>query len=215
MPAAADRRRAPVPEPPARRAPSAAEHVRISGGQRKALQGAVLAGVQSLSRSARILLDAAAAPDEPDPGGLLTAAGGLYTYAVEEHGKLLLLESLPEKGGIVSVPYREIFRSHEKKFEAAFKDLPADCAQLKWGLFDPHLFDPRLFDTGLGAGFAGRTNLLYIDIVHDGRFVAPDVPDPEQLAKAVAGLKEAVEKRAAQGGLAGPAVAQSGMGGGR
>ena len=200
---------------PARRAPSAAGHVRISGGQRKALQGAVLAGVQSLSRSARILLDAAAAPGEPDPGSLLTAAGGLYTYAVEEYGKMLLLESLPEKGGIVSVPYREIFRSHEKKFEAAFKDLPADCAQLKWGLFDPRLFDPDLFDTGLGAGFAGRTNLLYLDMVPDGRFVAPDIPDPELLTKAVAGLKEAVEKRAAQGGPAGPGGAQPERGDGQ
>lgn len=193
---------------PVRRAPSAAEHVRINDEQRTALQGAVLAGAQSLSRSARILLDAAAAPGEPDPGGLLTAAGGLYTYAVEEYGKMLLLGSLPEKGGAVSVPYREIFRSHEKKFEAAFKDLPADCAQLKWGLFDPGLFDPRLFDTGLGAGFAGRTNLLYLDMDLDGRPVAPGVPDPEQLAKAVAGLERAVEKRAAQGGPAGPGGAQ-------
>ena len=115
---------------PARGAPPVAEHVRINGGQRETLQGDVLAGVRSLLRSASILLAAAASPGEPDPRGLLTASGALYTYAVEEYGKLLLIESLPEKGGIVSVPYREIFRSHGKKFEAALGALPAECARL-------------------------------------------------------------------------------------
>ena len=153
----------------------------------------------SLLRSARALLDASASPDEPDSGGLLAVAGGLYTYAVEEYGKLLLLGSLPEKGGIVSVPYLDIFRSHRKKFDAALENLPADCGQLKWGIFDPAIFDPAIFNTGIDASFASRASLLYLDMDPDGRPVAPDIPDRGQLAKAIGGLERAVAEWISQG----------------
>ena len=208
---------------PARAAPSpiAVEHVRISGKQREILQGAAAASVRSLLHSARILLDAAASLDtgdvlgEPGSGDLLTIAGGLYTYAVEEYGKLLLLGSLPEKAGVVSVPYREIFRSHGKKFEAALRKLPADCALMRRGPFDPRIFDPRIFDTGMDASFASRTHLFYLDMGPDGHPVAPHPPDPAQLAKAVDGLERAVAEWVAQGGPAWPSGASPGIGGGQ
>lgn len=178
---------------PARRAPSVAEHVRINGEQRVALQGAALAGVRSLLRSASILLGAAASPGEPDPHGLLTASGALYTYAVEEYGKLLLIESLPEKGGIVSVPYREIFRSHGKKFKAALGTLPAECGQLARGIFDPRIFDPRIFDAEMTeATFFTRMSLLYTDIGRSGRPSTPRRLDAKLLRKALQGLEQAV-----------------------
>ena len=170
-------------------AAAAAEHVRIRGEQREILQGAAAAGVQPLLHSARILLDAAASLDtadvlgEPGSGDLLTIAGGLYTYAVEEYGKLLLLDSLQEKAGVVSVPHREIFRSRGKKFEAALRKLPADCALMRRGPFDPRIFDPAIFDTGMDESFASRTHLFYLDMGPDGHPVAPHPPDPAQLAK--------------------------------
>ena len=177
---------------PARGAPSAAEHAQISAEQRVALQGAVLAGVRSLLRSARILLDAAASPGGPDPRGLLTAAAGLYTYAVEEYGKMLLLESLPEKGDNVSVPYREIFRSHRKKFEAALGALPTDCGRLTRGIFDPRIFDPRIFDTEVTeATFFTRMSLFYTDIGRSGRLSTPRRLDAKLLGRALQGLEQA------------------------
>ena len=213
-------RGAPAPAPAPAAAP-AAEHVRISGGQREILQGAAAAGVQPLLHSARILLDAAASLDtadvlgEPGSGDLLTIAGGLYTYAVEEYGKLLLLGSLPEKAGVVSVPYRETFRSHGKKFEAALRKLPADCALMRRGPFDPRIFDPRIFNTGMDESFAGRTHLFYLDMGPDGHPVAPHPPDPAQLAKAIDGLGRAVMEWVAQDGPAWPGGASPGMGGGQ
>lgn len=176
-----------------------AGHLRITAAQRRRLQDAVLAGIGHLLASAEALRRGAASAGAPEPGGLLTVAGGLYTYAVEEYGKLLLLGSLPEKGGIVSVPYREIFRTHQKKFDAALDNLPADCGQLKWGIFDPALFDPAIFDTGMDASFASRASPLYLDMDPDGRPVAPDVPDRGQLAKAIGGLERAVAEWMAQG----------------
>lgn len=200
---------APTPAP-------AAEHVRIRGGQREILQRAAAASVRSFLRSAKFLLKAADSLDapvvlgEPGSGDLLTVAGGLYTYALEEYGKLLLLGSLSEKGGIVSVPYRAIFRSHGKKFEAALETLPADCALMRRGPFDP-----VTFSMGLDASFASRTYLLYLDMRPDGHPVAPHPPDPAQLARAVDGLERAVEEWMARGGPAVPDLAAPGRGGGQ
>ena len=205
-----------APAPPRGAPPRPAPpRVRIGGGQRKALRGAVLAGAQSLPRSASILLGAAASPGEPDLRGLLTAAGSLYTYAVEVCGKILLPGSLPEKAGAVPAPYREIFRSHGKKFGTALRKLPAGCVLMRRGPFDPRIFDPRIFDTGLNVSLASRTHPLYLDMSPNGHPVSPHSPDPAHLAKAVDGLERAVEKRVAQDGLTGPGGASPGRGGGQ
>jgi hypothetical protein len=51
-------------------------------------------------------------------------AAGLYIYAVEEFGKLLLLKNINELDGKRMVIYKKEFLSHTKKFKAAF-----DCLQ--------------------------------------------------------------------------------------
>ena len=204
-----------------RRASSAAAgHVRISGGKRETLQGAAAAGVQTLLWSARILLDKAASSDaadilgEPGPVDLWAVAAALYTYAVEEYGKLLLLGSLPEKGGVVSVPYREIFRSHDKKFNAALEKLPAECALIRQGPLDFSIYNPAIFDMGMDASFEGRTRLLYLDMDPDGNPTAPRPPTSAHLAKAIDGLERAVAEWVAQGGPVWPGGAAPGRRGG-
>ena len=192
----------------------AADHLGITGRQREILQGAALASVQSLLVSARTLLDKAVYPGGPHWASLLTTAGALYTYALEEYGKMLLLGRIPEKGGIVSVPYREIFRSHRKKFDAALGALPPDCALMTRGPFDPGPPCSRQYGARLDASFASRTHLLYLDITCDGHPALPDSPDPEQLARAVGGLERAATELAAKGWTAGPGrVAPGGEGG--
>lgn len=171
------------------------EHQRISGRQRKILRDAALAAARRLSGSAEALRRAASPPGAPDPDGLLAAAGALYTYAVEEYGKALLLGSLPEKGGIVSVPYREIFRSHRKKLDAALADLPLECRMLRRGIFDPDIFDPDIFDVGLQAGFSGRTSLLYLDMGRNGDPIERSAPDAEMLEDALCSLGQAVARK--------------------
>ena len=160
-------------------------------------------GVRRLSRSAKALRSAASSPGASDPDGLLTVAGGLYTYAVEEYGKALLIESLPEKGGIVSVPYGEIFRSHQKKFDAAFKDLPAECSMLSQGIFSPIIFSPIIFSTGLEASFSSRTRLLYLDMDRNGDPIAQDPPDAKALARALCGFEQSVTRRVVHARLVG------------
>lgn len=192
----------------------AADHLGITGRQREILQGAALVSVQSLLVSARTLLDKAAYPGGSHWASLLTAAGALYTHALEEYGKMLLLGRIPEKGGIVSVPYREIFRSHRKKFDAALGALPPDCALMTRGPFDPGPPCSRQYGARLDASFASRTHLLHLDITCDGHPALPDAPDPEQLARAVGGLERAAAELAAKGWTAGPDRATPGGEGG-
>ena len=128
------------------------------------MQDAILSGVRGLLSSAALLCRGAASSGADLPAGLLAAAGGLYTYALEEYGKLLLLDSLTEKGGIVSVPLQEMFRRHGKKFKAALDSLPKECRLLGGG---PH--GPRLpCAEPLEATFPGRTSMLYTDIGRNG-----------------------------------------------
>lgn len=170
----------------------AAGRQRITGRQRESLLDAALASVRRLLASANALCRAASSSDAPDPAGLLAVAAGLYTYALEEYGKLLLVERLPEKGGVVSVPRREIFGSHQKKFNAAVEDLPTECSALKRGIFDPGIFDPGIFDTGMQASFPSRTRLLYLGMDRNGDPVAPPPPDAEMFTRALCCLERAV-----------------------
>jgi hypothetical protein len=50
----------------------------------------------------------------------LEISAGLYTYVVEELGKLLLLTRIKIKSGKCTVKYSKEFVSHNKKFETAF-----------------------------------------------------------------------------------------------
>ena len=196
------------------RAGSPADHKQITCKQRAILLDATLAGIRRLLASVKALLDAAATPGSPDPDGLLAVAGGLYTYALEEYGKAILLDALPEKGGAVSVPYREIFRTHRKKFDAAIDELPAECNTLRPGIFDPRIFDRRIFDVGLSASFSSRTRLFYLDMSRSGGPIMPATPSAKVLAGALCGLERAVAGREARGRLTGGQAGQCAMDGG-
>jgi hypothetical protein len=50
----------------------------------------------------------------------LDISAGLYTYAVEELGKLLLFKRIRPKSGKCTVEYSKEFVNHDKKFETAF-----------------------------------------------------------------------------------------------
>lgn len=65
----------------------------------------------------------------------LTLALGLYTLAIEEHGKALMLRDILSKGKVEGkyAVNKSIFRgneAHKSKFERAGEDLPHDCTEL-------------------------------------------------------------------------------------
>lgn len=54
-------------------------------------------------------------------GGNEAIAAGLYMYAVEEYGKLLLLKNYRPSSGKVTIGYKNEFRNHKAKFDIAVK----------------------------------------------------------------------------------------------
>ena len=95
-------------------------------------------------------------------------AASLYTYALEEFGKLVLLRKLPKtkSGNRRNINYKNEFACHDKKFELAFDYLQnadhGDCLVLNdRGSFSSKSFRWRSFNLGLLAAFNARLSLLY------------------------------------------------------
>jgi hypothetical protein len=98
-------------------------------------------------------------------------AAGLYIYAVEEFGKLLLLKNVYELNGMRRVIYEKEFLSHTKKFKAAFDYLQANrydaCLLLSGGDVVPS--DVVWSDAiiGLLANTGARLSVFYSDFAYD------------------------------------------------
>lgn len=169
-------------------------HRRITARQRRRLEDAILSGIRRILASSRVLHSAATGRSRSDSDGLLAVAAGLYTYAFEEYGKLLLVARLPEKGGVISVPYREIFRSHGKKFEAARGTLPKEC----WSAVEGYIGSAYIGSarvgivTTLDATFPARMSIFYLDMDSNGD-PAESIPSSAKLLEnALAGMERAV-----------------------
>ncbi len=135
-------------------------------------------GIWTLLESAKKLLES---------GGDEAICAGLYTYAIEEYGKLLLLREYNPSDGKVKIEFRDIFRRHDKKFKTAIENLPRECTILHRGIFDPKVFDRRIFDTeDVIADLEARTSAFYCDFVDSGDAIKP-VPSVEEtlLRKAI------------------------------
>ena len=123
-------------------------------------------------------------------GGNPVIAAGLYMYAVEEYGKLLLLKNYSPSNGRVRIRYRNEFRNHKAKFDMAIRNLPKECIILHEGAFDRDAFDSEAFDTDEIADCETRQGVFYSGFASTGDFVKanPSV-DADLLWKAAAQLK--------------------------
>lgn len=127
-----------------------------------------------------------------DLGGNEAVCAGLYTFAVEEYGKLLLLRKYQPNGNKVTIKFDKEFLNHRAKFREAINNLPKECVYLSKGLFDPTIFDPKTFDTErLIANCETRLIIFYSDFKDAGDVII-DIPsiDKNMLKKAIAVLKE-------------------------
>ena len=116
--------------------------------------------ILKLLDSARILLD---------NGGPVTISAGLYTYAVEEYGKIVLLRKSRKINGHVRLKYKQGFRDHNTKFRLAVKKLPYECKTLRIGPFEPNIFDPTIFDAEtVIVDFKSRMSVFYTNFLESG-----------------------------------------------
>lgn len=126
--------------------------------------------------------------------GNLAVCAGLYTYAVEEYGKLLFLQEDVPQFGKVTVTYKREFCWHPAKIPKALSVLPPECKFLKTPLFDPAIFDPNIFDAKLvKADFEARTTVFYTDFNDTyTALLSPSPVDGGRLLNAIIKLRQIV-----------------------
>lgn len=116
-------------------------------------------------------------------------AAGIYIYALEEFGKLLLLKESQLVDGKYIIKYREEFLSHNFKFKKAFDYLQnngyGECIVLNNdGAFTPDAYSWESFTIGLLAQTEARLGIFYIDFTksenEDNEYDIMEIPTVDQ-----------------------------------
>jgi AbiV family abortive infection protein len=100
-------------------------------------------------------------------------SAGLYTYAIEEFGKLIILNNCEQiaKQTKKKIKYKNEFTCHEKKIGTAF-DYLQDYSSTSYkcyvlndeGSYSPRSFTWRGYNIGLLADFKARMSIFYTDL---------------------------------------------------
>ena len=131
-----------------------------------------LSGIMRLLESADILLS---------NNGDVAICAGLYTYAVEEYGKLILLNECVPENGKVNINLSQLFyghKSHDFKFKAALNSLPDECKNIGvdfWGGYFPKGYWGGFFpdESSVVAGFKARLAIFYCDLDDSKKAIKP------------------------------------------
>jgi hypothetical protein len=98
-------------------------------------------------------------------------AAGIYIYAVEEFGKLLLLKNASALSGMRRIVYEKEFLSHTRKFKSAFDYFQANkydsCLVLSEGDFVPSDVVWSDYYIGLLSNTGARLSVFYSDFAYD------------------------------------------------
>lgn len=160
-------------------------HIEISEDVRKQMMGFIRDGILRKINAARHMQTT-----DKD------IAAGLYVYAVEEFGKLLLLRDAPSLNGKRKIKYDKGFVNHETKIKKAFdyfrknnfdvcmiltQGCPGHASDVEDGNWDNVIVD-------LAADTEARLSIFYADFVydHDENPVveSPSDVEPEMLQRA-------------------------------
>jgi hypothetical protein len=128
----------------------------------------------------------------------LEISAGLYTYAVEDLGKLLLLKRIRTKSGKCTVKYSKEFVNHNKKFETAFdyfqENNLEECLVINdEGSYSVKGHSWRSYTIGLMPDTQARLSVFYSDFKYAGEgrkdkdIVVQKIPtvSKEMLGKAI------------------------------
>lgn len=118
-------------------------------------------------------------------------AAGLYTFAIEEYGKFLLLSSIVENNGIFRIKYRDEFRNHLKKFPVVLSKIPEECKLIHRGRFGANF--GKNFDVDEIADFESRLAIFYSDFDENQKIQSLPQVDSTSLSNALEKFTEIVE----------------------
>jgi hypothetical protein len=115
---------------------------------------------------------------------------GIYTYAVEEYGKILYLKRFsPSSPGsnTINLQYKRSFLNHHVKFPLALNDLPDACKYLgAGGLVKSGFISSGFITESLIADFEDRKAIFFADFTQDKKSIEiPPKVDRGLLEKAV------------------------------
>ena len=128
-------------------------------------------------------------------------AAGIYIYALEEFGKLLLLKECKAVDGRYIIIYRDEFLDHGVKFTKAFDYLQdnesSECIVLNdEGGYTPDSYSWESFTIGLLAETTARLGIFYIDYTksENDKYDIMKVPkmDENKLKIAINKLEEVI-----------------------
>jgi AbiV family abortive infection protein len=105
-------------------------------------------------------------------------SAGLYTYVLEELGKMLLLKESELNGDKYVVRYAEEFVCHSKKFTTAFDYLSekghGQCIIINEGDFNAKDYNWHGFEVGLLANTKARLSIFYSDFEYSDEIIKKD-----------------------------------------
>ncbi len=118
---------------------------------------------------------------------------GIYTYAVEEYGKILFLNDLRPTSTNPNLPIQyttagQGFLNHRHKIGLAWDALPDSCKLLSEGGFTDTGFTKSGFTHDTPAKLETRLSIFFVDFDEDDKFCSIETPpevNRELLIKAV------------------------------
>jgi hypothetical protein len=123
-------------------------------------------------------------------------AAGLYVYAVEEFGKLLLFRDAPLLNGMRKVTYRDEFVAHEMKIKKAFEYFRNNgfdaCIVLAQGCLEASELEKGEFVIDLSADKDARLSIFYSDFIYYENLPVIESPpevEPKMLQRAAEQLE--------------------------
>lgn len=153
---------------------------------------ALRAGIEHCLNSALRYLDGARSlVDTPT---LLPHVGVLFSFAVEEFGKAVLLRRAYELSE--AMPTIVGFYDHEAKLEAASAEIPPDLLMLHAGAFQADAFQADAFDVDRVANFKARMQSMYVGWDEHSRiWIGPTDVDRPTLSRSIEGIERIVKNK--------------------
>jgi AbiV family abortive infection protein len=120
---------------------------------------------------------------------------GIYTYAVEEYGKILFLSGLNPTTPNNKIPIlytrdKQGFLNHRHKIDLALNALPSSCKLISRGSFSSESFSSKSFTQNTAADFEARKTIFYTDFDQNNKYCS--VLNPSQVNRDV--LMKAVDE---------------------
>lgn len=132
-----------------------------------------------------------------DDPGFEDFCAGLYTVAVEEYGKLLvLLNSTKSANGERIIKYKKQFMNHNYKFSLAIKELPEECFIIQPGTYSRRSFSRKSFNVAILADLETRLTVFYTDFNSPPTvLVKPPPVDKRSLTSAIDAIETFVKNK--------------------